>query len=171
MTAVLSSPAMQTLREALNWDDREQLDTAGTVTLWEPVGADLTPGVVDSEARSYYRHGACQMLAVVIGLRTGWPVLLLRSDEYPFVHVANRHPSGQVLDIVGLSTEEELFAYYADYGVTDPWFAAVPRDGDTYSFRGGPVTRARAAQFFGEDAVLLTDVFAETLLAQVGWSA
>lgn len=71
--------------------------------------ANVQPGLLDHEAVHCFTNGQCHALALAIHQRTGWPLVQAGWNEadYPD-HWLVRHPSGQLLDIVGLQSEEEV---------------------------------------------------------------
>lgn len=65
----------------------------------------VTPGVVDAHARELFLYAKCQILALCLHERTGWPLWAaeqrLASGQWTWTHVAVRTPAGRWLDIEG----------------------------------------------------------------------
>lgn len=99
------------------------------------VGSDhrtwhLTPGVLDDAAREAFTEGQCHAFAQAMHERTGWPLVAALDEDCcydadmdcadirlpsgdivctcQFNHVLTETPDGQLLDINGLHTEEDL---------------------------------------------------------------
>lgn len=58
-----------------------------------------------------FTEGDCWLLAIVLSKRTGWPIVIMHVLDEPgwWRHVAVQHPSGKILDIEGLQSEDDFF--------------------------------------------------------------
>jgi hypothetical protein len=71
----------------------------------------------DEQVQRWFTRGACGGLALAMHERTGWPLVVIRADKIygehttaaapTWVHLLVRHPSGMLLDIEGLKTDEQ----------------------------------------------------------------
>ena len=99
----------------------EVFDASGDV-------CQLTPGVIDEEARWVYTNGQCLALAVALARRTGWPLATTTIEELDpdgaepdgyRHHALLRHasvltPAGDLLDINGDNDAEAIEHYPED---------------------------------------------------------
>lgn len=85
---------------------------------------ELQPDRITEEARELFGHRQCVLLAVELHRRTGWPLVLTdRQDPeegWTWAHAAVRHPSGDLVDIDGRRSEQQLMADRNADGYTDP---------------------------------------------------
>lgn len=87
---------------------------------------ELTPGVLDENARKALTTGHCAAFALEIHKKTGWPVVGTfekgvwdgdsaedinaaydQYDDIAFIHSMVRTPDGRLLDVEGLHTDDE----------------------------------------------------------------
>jgi hypothetical protein len=149
-----------------------------TVQLLEPSAnlglAELhvTPGVIDEHARELFLYAQCQMLALALHERTGWPLWVaeqqLPSGRWAWVHVALQTPDGRWLDIDGPRPSQEVAGWIsAGWGLPvrlrlldDPaeWHVMVGRPAST------PATWWRT-QITSDKGIALTESFARSVLA------
>lgn len=80
----------------------------------------VTPGVVDREARELFLYSQCQILALCLHERTGWPLWAaeqqLPSGSWNWAHVGVRTPRGRWLDIDGPRGAREVTSWLEDWG-------------------------------------------------------
>jgi hypothetical protein len=100
----------------------------GTVTVRLPAPSaclglaevQVTPGVVDREARELFLYSQCQVLALCLHERTGWPLWAaeqqLPSGSWSWAHVGVRTPRGRWLDIDGPRDAREVTRWLEDWG-------------------------------------------------------
>ncbi|WP_325705952.1 hypothetical protein [Amycolatopsis sp.] len=70
----------------------------------------MTPGVIDDEARRAFTNGQCHALALALNEETGWPMVQVGVHGYGGIprHWMVETPNGDLLDIKGLSTYEDV---------------------------------------------------------------
>lgn len=76
----------------------------------------LPPATVDPVVR--YTQGLCGEFAQALSSITGWPVVLVVSnDRYrEGLHAVCLRPDGLFVDVRGVQTEEELLAHWRSFG-------------------------------------------------------
>jgi hypothetical protein len=127
---------------------------------------ELTPGVLDGAAEHVFLYGGCAALAIALHDATGWPLVAITDADNchdghigmggSAMHWTVRHPSGRLLDVLGLHDEDDLVDGYHDDADEGQAAAAIaPRSYavDEYvDARGEPYPIDLAATFV--DAVL-----------------
>jgi len=112
----------------------------------QPSPDNLTPGVIDGYARRAFKYGGCGGLAIALHDAMGWPIMAVTDSHNIYgemagggsaLHWAVLHPCGELLDIDGLHSPEDLIAEYE--GDADNGEAGVGRS-----------TRADAWEWYGE---------------------
>lgn len=72
----------------------------------------ITNGVINEQAIRAFKYGACAGLAIALHDATGWPLIQVGyCDELP-LHFMVRHPDGQLLDIQGAHTDDDVLIEY-----------------------------------------------------------
>ena len=121
----------------------------------------LTAATIDYAAEHVFMHGGCAALAIALHDETGWPLVAITDADNchdghigmggSALHWTVRHPSGQLLDILGLHTQDDLVAEFHDVADGGEVAAAVAdRDYviDEYVIaRGEPTPITVAATF------------------------
>lgn len=78
-------------------------------------GYTLDPTVINQEARDFFTCGQCWALAEVLTDDYGWPVVM-EGDSWEcedwWVHALVKHPSGNLLDILGFTPHDDSRPYY-----------------------------------------------------------
>lgn len=103
----------------------------------------LTPGTITPAAVEAFTRGACAGLAIALHDATGWPIIEVGHCDGLPLHFTVRHPSGQMLDIRGLHTDEAMrdeWEFEADDGIVA--LTEVARDSVVTCYRvdcGEPV--------------------------------
>lgn len=129
----------------------------------------VTPGVVNDHARELFLFAQCQMLALAIHERTGWP-LWIAEQQFPtgawsWTHIGVQTPAGQWLDIDGPRDSKEVAAWLGQWGLPvrlrlltlAEWHVQLGRPVDT-------LTTWWRTQITGEEAIALVEIFAEAVL-------
>lgn len=125
---------------------------------------DLTPGVLDGTALRAFKHGDCDIFAVALHDKTGWPLVKVtdhhnvhdgRAHMGSAMHWMLRHPSGKLVDVDGLHEELDILDEYD--GHADDEKAAIGWSTrqealDEYEEKGGRIPLKLAKTFV--DAVL-----------------
>lgn len=74
--------------------------------------ARLRPDEVTDNARELFGHRQCVLLAVELHRQTGWPLAVvdrrMPGEDWEWSHVAVRHPSGDLVDIDGQRSDQQL---------------------------------------------------------------
>ena len=100
---------------------------------------DIPSALPDGEAEEFL-EGWCHLFAGALNRLTGWPVVVLRDPNPPFVSDAYSHahflveaPDGLLWDAAGGATPQTVLAFY-------PWIrgARFERVGDEAAIRGNP---------------------------------
>ena len=81
----------------------------------------VTPGVADREARELFLYSQCQILALCLHERTGWPLWAaeqqLPDGTWKWAHVGVRTPRGRWLDIDGPRGARDVTRWLEDRGL------------------------------------------------------
>jgi hypothetical protein len=81
----------------------------------------LTPGLVDGQAREMFLYSQCQLLALALSERTGWPLQVaeqnLPSGQWSWAHAGVRAPSGLWLDIKGPREGKDVTRWLQSWGL------------------------------------------------------
>lgn len=130
----------------------------------------LTPGVLDGSAEHAFKYGACGALAIAIHDELGWPIVAVTDGHNVYhgkagggsaMHWLVRTPEGQLLDVDGFQSEEDLLDEY-QYEADDEE-AAI-----------GTSTRADCWEWYGESqgapvSIDLAKTLIEPVLARAGY--
>ncbi len=65
-------------------------------------------GKLDERAWLAFIYGQCHGLALALHNRTGWPLVAVVDDNGACGHVCVRRPDGQIVDVTGAHTSEEM---------------------------------------------------------------
>ncbi len=77
--------------------------------------SQLTPGILDGEARRVFKRGACAALAIAIYDKTKWPIIAIVDQNGSVVHWTVRRPDNKLIDVDGGHTQEALIAEYTGH--------------------------------------------------------
>ncbi|MFC3986632.1 hypothetical protein [Streptosporangium jomthongense] len=128
----------------------------------------VTPGLVDDHARELFLFAQCQMLALAIHERTGWPLWVaeqqLPTGAWSWAHVGVQTPDGRWLDIEGPRDSQQVLSWLGRWGLAvrrrllglADWHVLLGRPADT------PATWWRT-QILTPESVALVETFAEML--------
>lgn len=100
-----------------------------------PQSEDSSVPGISQAAWERFQHGDCWILADAISRKTGWPIIVAVPEEEPdgepLDHAAVRTPSGRLLDVSGLISED-LFVELAEmnglHDSGDPYFSVDLRE-------------------------------------------
>lgn len=123
--------------------------------------AQLTGGVIDAAAEDVFLHGGCAALAIALHDTTGWPLVAITDADNchdghiglggSAMHWTVRHPSGRLLDILGLHDQNTLVERYHRHADGGQAAAALASRGycleEYLDARGEPVPIRLAATF------------------------
>lgn len=131
----------------------------------------LTPGLIDDQAREMFLYSQCQMLALAICERTGWPVWVaeqqLPAGYWSWSHAGVRTPAGRWLDIKGPRDGRDVAAWLAGWGLPVRLRVLSPATWhETFSFPSGTSAswwRSRVTDPDGNAAGIVED-FAALLI-------
>ena len=98
------------------WVEDIERESDGTIeVVFGSRGANITLGVVDSEAINLYGYGFCTLLALTIHRKTGLPLVLFTTkyeNNSWSGHATVQLPDGTLLDIQGVRTVKEIQEEY-----------------------------------------------------------
>lgn len=146
---------------------------------------ELTPGLIDDNARNAFNGGHCLGLAQAVRRETGWPLVWIGLPECAYdedcldepelecgaaccqvAHVAVLAPDGRVVDINGAETVTEAIKEIGYLAESDPQ--------EMWEQSHGPVTDYDADAMLGhwswiETPAEVADSFVGAVLAQAGY--
>jgi hypothetical protein len=99
------------------WGEQYYLDRENLVIPQIDPFVEISPGRIDSEAISWFKWGHCALLALDVHAKTGWPLVIVRTDMKTdngtaMIHTLVRTPDNKLLDIEGPHHQEEIIDYY-----------------------------------------------------------
>lgn len=72
----------------------------------------VTPGTIDEQAIGAFTYGGCAALAASLHDATGWPLVAVVADDGLELHFMIRHPGGDLIDITGRHSEDDVLLEY-----------------------------------------------------------
>lgn len=85
----------------------------------------ITPGALDARAEAALLRGGCMALAIALHDETGWPIVVAteaynvhdgRAGGGSAAHWLVQHPSGLLVDVLGLHDPEDVLLEYDEGG-------------------------------------------------------